>query len=151
MSEVPKPEENGVLIPIVDVDSDNDEFSAATMTDVHLPVQSQQNLPQSSSAPFVSESRSFWKAGDYVVGPSSKPSHSQGLHNFPFKFYFLYFNHSITDFALIAFLGHLDHARVHPKFLHSNATSHKWAFGGVYLLLAQLHACNNKMSKMFWN
>ncbi|KAK2355635.1 hypothetical protein P8452_75679 [Trifolium repens] len=104
MSEVPKPEENGVLIPIVDVDSDNDEFSAATMTDVHLPVQSQQNLPQSSSAPFVSESRSFWKAGDYVVGPSSKPSHSQ---------------------------GHLDHARVHPKFLHSNATSHKWAFGAI--------------------
>ncbi|GAU31200.1 hypothetical protein TSUD_210570 [Trifolium subterraneum] len=101
MSAVPKSETNGVLIPIVDVDSDNDDVSA-TMTDVHLPVQSQLNLPESSSAPFVSESRSFWKAGDYVVGPSSKPSHSQ---------------------------GHLDHARVHPKFLHSNATSHKWAFG----------------------
>lgn len=24
-----------------------------------------------------------------------------------------------------------DRARVHPKFLHSNATSHKWAFGGI--------------------
>jgi len=24
----------------------------------------------------------------------------------------------------------VEHARVHPKFLHSNATSHKWAFGG---------------------
>ena len=30
--------------------------------------------------------------------------------------------------------GHLEHARVHPKFLHSNATSHKWAFGGVVSL-----------------
>jgi len=26
--------------------------------------------------------------------------------------------------------GDLEHARIHPKFLHSNATSHKWAFGG---------------------
>ncbi|MED6113109.1 ATPase morc2 [Stylosanthes scabra] len=48
--------------------------------------------------------RSFWKAGDYAVGPSSKPA--------PFE-------------------GHLEHARVHPKFLHSNATSHKWAFGAI--------------------
>jgi hypothetical protein len=24
----------------------------------------------------------------------------------------------------------MDHLRVHPKFLHSNATSHKWALGG---------------------
>lgn len=28
------------------------------------------------------------------------------------------------------FVDDLEHARVHPKFLHSNATSHKWAFGG---------------------
>ncbi|MBA0757185.1 hypothetical protein Gotri_020295 [Gossypium trilobum] len=26
--------------------------------------------------------------------------------------------------------GGMDHVRVHPKFLHSNATSHKWALGG---------------------
>lgn len=24
----------------------------------------------------------------------------------------------------------MDHVRVHPKFLHSNATSHKWVLGG---------------------
>lgn len=30
------------------------------------------------------------------------------------------------------FVGQLEHARVHPKFLHSNATSHKWAFGGNF-------------------
>ncbi|XP_012078398.1 protein MICRORCHIDIA 2 isoform X2 [Jatropha curcas] len=31
--------------------------------------------------------------------------------------------------------GELEHARVHPKFLHSNATSHKWAFGAIAELL----------------
>ncbi|CAJ2635685.1 unnamed protein product [Trifolium pratense] len=102
MSMLPKSETNGVLIPIVHLDSD--DVVSSTMIDVHLPVRSQQNLPESTSTPFVSESRSFWKAGDYVVGPTSKPSHSQ---------------------------GYLDHARVHPKFLHSNATSHKWAFGAI--------------------
>ncbi|KAH7429730.1 hypothetical protein KP509_09G063200 [Ceratopteris richardii] len=29
----------------------------------------------------------------------------------------------------------MDHVRVHPKFLHSNATSHKWALGAVAELL----------------
>jgi len=29
--------------------------------------------------------------------------------------------------------GSMDHVRVHPKFLHSNATSHKWALGGFCL------------------
>ncbi|KAG0485717.1 hypothetical protein HPP92_009796 [Vanilla planifolia] len=29
----------------------------------------------------------------------------------------------------------IDHVRVHPKFLHSNATSHKWALGAVAELL----------------
>jgi len=27
--------------------------------------------------------------------------------------------------------GGIDHVRVHPKFLHSNATSHRWALGGT--------------------
>lgn len=30
----------------------------------------------------------------------------------------------------------LDHVRVHPKFLHSNATSHKWALGGKHVCLS---------------
>ncbi|KAI3930525.1 hypothetical protein MKX01_036971 [Papaver californicum] len=51
--------------------------------------------------------RSFWKAGDYQVH-HTKSAPPQ---------------------------GQLDHARVHPKFLHSNATSHKWAFGAVAELL----------------
>ncbi|XP_041022006.1 protein MICRORCHIDIA 2-like isoform X2 [Juglans microcarpa x Juglans regia] len=54
------------------------------------------------------DSRSFWKAGAYDVGPTTKrpPDH-----------------------------GQLEHARVHPKFLHSNATSHRWAFGAIAELL----------------
>lgn len=39
-------------------------------------------------------------------------------------------------FGLMRIAGSLEHARVHPKFLHSNATSHKWAFGGKVLYLA---------------
>ncbi|KAF9603671.1 hypothetical protein IFM89_037330 [Coptis chinensis] len=53
------------------------------------------------------EFRSFWKAGGYDVG-LTKSLHEQAL---------------------------LEHARVHPKFLHSNATSHKWAFGAIAELL----------------
>ncbi|RZC52466.1 hypothetical protein C5167_020892 [Papaver somniferum] len=52
-------------------------------------------------------SRRFWKAGEYEV-PSTKSVPPQ---------------------------GQLEHARVHPKFLHSNATSHKWAFGAIAELL----------------
>ncbi|KAJ0753805.1 putative histidine kinase/HSP90-like ATPase superfamily, morc, S5 domain 2 [Helianthus annuus] len=51
--------------------------------------------------------RSFWKAGSFEIGPT-KWAPSQ---------------------------GELEHARVHPKFLHSNATSHKWAFGAIAELL----------------
>lgn len=38
------------------------------------------------------------------------------------------------------FTDQLEHARVHPKFLHSNATSHKWAFGGKF-------ACHKKRER----
>lgn len=69
--------------------------------------------PSVAPAPSVStketlESRSFWKAGAYVVSTTSRPTVDQ---------------------------GNLEHARVHPKFLHSNATSHKWAFGAIAELL----------------
>ncbi|XP_010029725.2 protein MICRORCHIDIA 2 isoform X1 [Eucalyptus grandis] len=54
------------------------------------------------------ESRSFWKAGNYAVAPDMKLASDSSL---------------------------LEYARVHPKFLHSNATSHKWAFGAIAELL----------------
>lgn len=37
-------------------------------------------------------------------------------------------------FVLLDFAVGMDHVRVHPKFLHSNATSHKWALGGILSL-----------------
>ncbi|XP_059437585.1 protein MICRORCHIDIA 2-like [Corylus avellana] len=56
----------------------------------------------------LAESQSFWRAGAYDVCTTWKPP---------------------SDGAL------LEHARVHPKFLHSNATSHRWAFGAIAELL----------------
>ncbi|KAL5174192.1 Protein MICRORCHIDIA 4 [Glycine soja] len=50
----------------------------------------------------------FWKAGDYDGAPlGGSGSSTVGM----------------------------DHVRVHPKFLHSNATSHKWALGAFAELL----------------
>ncbi|XP_058088889.1 protein MICRORCHIDIA 6 [Magnolia sinica] len=63
------------------------------------------SAPHGCSAPIC---RQFWKAGDYDIGQASKM-------RFP--------NGSKT------------HLRVHPKFLHSNATSHKWALGAIAELL----------------
>ncbi|XP_061953611.1 protein MICRORCHIDIA 6-like isoform X3 [Populus nigra] len=47
--------------------------------------------------------RQFWKAGDYDDGPSSKLTLQNGKN----------------------------YLHVHPMFLHSNATSHKWVFGAI--------------------
>ncbi|XP_021286703.1 protein MICRORCHIDIA 7-like [Herrania umbratica] len=52
--------------------------------------------------------KQFWKAGDYDGTPPA-------------------------DWDLSS--GGMDHVRVHPKFLHSNATSHKWALGAFAELL----------------
>ncbi|KAJ0972535.1 hypothetical protein J5N97_020494 [Dioscorea zingiberensis] len=52
--------------------------------------------------------RQFWKAGDFEDVPS-------------------------VDSTLVN--AGMDHVRVHPKFLHSNATSHKWALGALAELL----------------
>ncbi|GAU45736.1 hypothetical protein TSUD_77610 [Trifolium subterraneum] len=52
--------------------------------------------------------KQFWKAGDYDGAPSGG------------------FESSTVG---------MDHVRVHPKFLHSNATSHKWALGAFAELL----------------
>ncbi|KAK8472714.1 hypothetical protein PHAVU_002G284600 [Phaseolus vulgaris] len=58
--------------------------------------------------PGVNSSKQFWKAGDYDGAPSGGSASST--------------------------VG-MDHVRVHPKFLHSNATSHKWALGAFAELL----------------
>ncbi|KAI3472585.1 hypothetical protein Pfo_031167 [Paulownia fortunei] len=52
--------------------------------------------------------KQFWKAGDYEGAPGGAWDSSN---------------------------GGMDHVRVHPKFLHSNATSHKWVLGAFAELL----------------
>ncbi|KAK6148044.1 hypothetical protein DH2020_018956 [Rehmannia glutinosa] len=52
--------------------------------------------------------KQFWKAGDYEGAPGGVWDSSN---------------------------GGMDHVRVHPKFLHSNATSHKWVLGAFAELL----------------
>ncbi|KAL0318907.1 UNVERIFIED_CONTAM: protein MICRORCHIDIA 4 [Sesamum angustifolium] len=52
--------------------------------------------------------KQFWKAGDYEGPPGGDWDSAN---------------------------GGMDHVRVHPKFLHSNATSHKWVLGALAELL----------------
>ncbi|XP_058093063.1 protein MICRORCHIDIA 7-like [Magnolia sinica] len=65
--------------------------------------------PISRAPPAVAQAcKQFWKAGDYEGDPVKETkSISAGM----------------------------DHVRVHPRFLHSNATSHKWALGAFAELL----------------
>ncbi|KAM4117517.1 hypothetical protein ACJW30_02G130700 [Castanea mollissima] len=99
---------------VIEVDISDDEANdgvGATPTNNNKKTTSQQQssvalTPVSSNKNLVSQS--FWKAGAYDVGPTTRPP----------------LDH-----------GQLEHARVHPKFLHSNATSHKWAFGAIAELL----------------
>ncbi|XP_020589677.1 protein MICRORCHIDIA 6-like [Phalaenopsis equestris] len=74
----------------------------------------------STSHNFLPECRQFWKAGEYSAGDA------------PRSFLKTYQNRM----------------RVHPKFLHSNATSHKWPFGAIAELLdnAVDEACNRATS-----
>ncbi|TQE02989.1 hypothetical protein C1H46_011353 [Malus baccata] len=53
--------------------------------------------------------KQFWKAGDYEVG---KGKGHQAANQYG-----------------------INRMHIHPKFLHSNATSHKWAFGAMAELL----------------
>ncbi|KAL0877214.1 hypothetical protein Bca101_026919 [Brassica carinata] len=67
-------------------------------------------IPCNVVRPASSSCKQFWKAGDY-----EGTSGSGG--------------------AWEVSAGGFDHVRVHPKFLHSNATSHKWALGAFAELL----------------
>uniref|UniRef100_A0A7N0TEG0 Morc S5 domain-containing protein n=1 Tax=Kalanchoe fedtschenkoi TaxID=63787 RepID=A0A7N0TEG0_KALFE len=100
---------------MVEVDCSDDDDSGALSSTVapHALIAEASSSSTATTAPFSSrqslpmESRNFWKAGNYAVAP---------INSAPLQ-------------------GQLDHARVHPKFLHSNATSHKWAFGAIAELL----------------
>ncbi|CAM6036029.1 unnamed protein product [Sphagnum compactum] len=64
--------------------------------------------------------KQFWKAGDYEAQQPMPVVRHQAGH---------------WVFQTQSFAGGIDHVRVHPKFLHSNATSHRWALGAVAELL----------------
>lgn len=70
-------------------------------------------MSTSESDYHIPECRSFWNTATHDNFPASNlnSSHEDLRH---------------SDF---------ERARVHPKFLHSNATSHKWAFGAIAELL----------------
>ncbi|CAN4100521.1 unnamed protein product [Withania somnifera] len=72
----------------------------------HSPVDASSLFSMSAICP-APLCRHFWKAGNYDSGLISKSSSKNG-----------------TSFLC-----------VHPKFLHSNATSHKWVFGAISELL----------------
>nr|CAB3449758.1 unnamed protein product [Digitaria exilis] len=63
-------------------------------------------------APERTVTKQFWKAGDYDGNP-----------------------HLLAVEAAQHSDSGMEHVRVHPKFLHSNATSHKWALGAFAELL----------------
>ncbi|KAL7132108.1 hypothetical protein ABFS83_12G049100 [Erythranthe nasuta] len=69
--------------------------------------QGKQTAVTSNTAAVVRNCKQFWRAGDY-----------EGISNGG--------DVSLAD---------MDHVRVHPRFLHSNATSHKWALGAFAELL----------------
>ncbi|CAN4105574.1 unnamed protein product [Withania somnifera] len=110
------PKQEKLPIDVVELDSSDDDddddedagVPVAGVTKPDIPHGGKSTVIENPNADVPTESgyrpldsRSFWKAGNFEVGRiKSAPVH-----------------------------GELEHALVHPKFLHSNATSHKWAFG----------------------
>ncbi|MED6112898.1 hypothetical protein PIB30_065989 [Stylosanthes scabra] len=104
---------NGSRIRSIRQDSDKNIFSNSPRTGQ---VANRELAPAvddsdiSYASPICAEplTRQFWKAGNYNDGPASKKVTIQNAKNY---------------------------LHVHPMFLHSNATSHKWAFGAIAELL----------------
>lgn len=90
------------------------------------------NSAPATKPPQALESRSFWKAGDYKVGTTTTCAGQGCVHaNIRVSMFVDCTCYMNVWICFCNFLGQLEHARVHSKFLHSNATSHKWAFGGI--------------------
>ncbi|RVX16621.1 Protein MICRORCHIDIA 2 [Vitis vinifera] len=127
-----KPEKEGM--DVVEIASSDDEGGVGVERTSNQQVQTDQ-VGQQTVVPLPPAepplSRSFWKAGAYDNTPSKlTPAPDQ-----------------------------LEHARVHPKFLHSNATSHKWAFGGKFLchknkrkkgIAAIAELLDNAVDELWW-
>ncbi|CAN1190566.1 Protein MICRORCHIDIA 2 [Linum perenne] len=103
----PKP----VPTEVVEIGSSDDEDDGvAVARKIPQRAPQPQQLSSASVAPGYRalDCRNFWKAGGSDVLPVVRKAPAS---------------------------GELEHARVHPKFLHSNATSHKWAFGAIAELM----------------
>ncbi|KAG5626127.1 hypothetical protein H5410_011345 [Solanum commersonii] len=88
-------------------DSTATEQSGTTVLDQDQSPIDDSSLCSTSQICSAPLSRQFWRAGNYDEGPATKSTLKKGS----------------------SFL------HIHPKFLHSNATSHKWAFGALAELL----------------
>uniref|UniRef100_A0A251UT13 Putative histidine kinase-like ATPase, C-terminal domain-containing protein n=1 Tax=Helianthus annuus TaxID=4232 RepID=A0A251UT13_HELAN len=96
---------NNSEAPLIDLDSSDDENMKKGGDDVVLPGGFLDPLPPKYVA---QKCKNFWKAGDFEQG---------------------------YDGNWDTLSGGMDHVRVHPRFLHSNATSHKWVLGAFAELL----------------
>ncbi|KAM7471545.1 hypothetical protein LguiA_009728 [Lonicera macranthoides] len=89
--------------------------------------------------------KQFWKAGDFegTTGGNwdmstaasyewRKEPSELGKSSFAKSFSF---PRPFVGLARVGFEGGIDHVRVHPRFLHSNATSHQWVLGAFAELL----------------
>nr|CAB3473301.1 unnamed protein product [Digitaria exilis] len=77
-------------------------------TEDPVPVPVATASPPPRALPSARLCRQFWKSGDYTVARRNPDADAPGGRN---------------------------RLRINPKFLHSNATSHKWAFGAIAELL----------------
>ncbi|MED6120452.1 hypothetical protein PIB30_020956 [Stylosanthes scabra] len=103
---------NGSRIRSVRQNSEKNIFSNSPRTgqvaNQGLPPADDSDISYASPICAAPVTRQFWKAGNYNDGPASKKVTIQNAKNY---------------------------LHVHPMFLHSNATSHKWAFGAIAELL----------------
>ncbi|CAI9263111.1 unnamed protein product [Lactuca saligna] len=111
-SKKPKIEEQVVeyALPVGFLDPINpDERSLVSVPQTQSILEYRNTDDHNLKAIVPSMSKQFWKAGDYEV--------------------------SVNNIESVSHPAGMDHVRVHPRFLHSNATSHKWALGAFAELL----------------
>ncbi|CAN1190568.1 Protein MICRORCHIDIA 2 [Linum perenne] len=96
------------VVEIGSSDDEDDDVAVARTLPQRAPQSQQQRSASAAPGYRTLDCRNFWKAGGSDVLPMVRKAPAS---------------------------GELEHARVHPKFLHSNATSHKWAFGAIAELL----------------
>ncbi|KAK1317127.1 hypothetical protein QJS10_CPA05g01904 [Acorus calamus] len=110
-----KPPPSAAAVIAIDSDSDDTEANPAFAGEANAAASPPPPPPVVSSGCQYQtlENRSFWRVGASVEAAAPGLSRMQ----YPFE------------------TSSMDRARIHPKFLHSNATSHRWALGAIAELL----------------